>query len=160
MASDNLKNLDLKKYEWMQKNRNMKSNLVKDCILAFVFGGGICCIAQLYSDLITSGKAEQLMGKLDETAVAAHTALFMVFLGSLLTALNFYDNIGKYAGAGSIVPITGFANSVVSPAMEFRSEGHILGVGAQMFVVAGPVIVYGTFSAFIAGIVYFFLTMG
>lgn len=160
MASDNLSRLDLKKYEWMQKNRNRKSGLVKDCILAFVFGGGICCIAQLYSDLLRSEKAGQLMGTLDEAAVAAHTSLFMVFLGALLTALNVYDSIGKYAGAGSIVPITGFANSVVSPAMEFRSEGHILGVGAQMFVVAGPVIVYGTFSAFLAGAVYFLLTAG
>lgn len=160
MASDNLTKLDLKKYEWMQQSRNMKSNLFKDCLLAFLFGGGICCIAQLYSDLITSGMGEKLLGKLDETAVAAHTVLFMVFLGSLLTALNVYDNIGKYAGAGSIVPITGFANSVVSPAMEFRSEGHILGVGAQMFVVAGPVIVYGSFAAFIAGIIYYFVTMG
>jgi stage V sporulation protein AC len=84
----------------------------------------------------------------------------MVFLGALLTALNVYDDIGKYAGAGSVVPITGFANSVVSPAMEFRSEGHILGVGAQMFVVAGPVIVYGTFSSVIVGLIYYLVSRG
>ena len=87
-----------------------------------------------------------------------HTTVFMVFLGALLTALNVYDNIGKFAGAGSIVPITGFANSIVSPAMEFRSEGRIMGVGAQMFVVAGPVLVYGISSTVLVGLIYFLLT--
>ncbi len=160
MASDNLKNLDIQQYEWMQKSRSKKSNLFKNCVMAFLFGGGFCCIAQGYRQFVSSSVGQKIFGSLDDMDLAAHTTLFMVFLGALLTALNLYDNIGKYAGAGSIVPITGFANSVVSPAMEFRSEGHILGVGAQMFVVAGPVIVYGTFASVIAGLVYFLITKG
>jgi stage V sporulation protein AC len=160
MASDNLTKLDNKKYEWMQKNRNQKSNLLKNCVMAFLFGGGFCIIAQGYKHLITSGLGVKVFGALDEASVSAHVSLFMIFLGSFLTAINVYDNIGKYAGAGSVVPITGFANSVVSPAMEFRSEGHILGVGAQIFVVAGPVIVYGTFSSVIMGLIYYLFTRG
>ena len=95
------------------------------------------------------------VGKIDEVSAAALTSLFMVFLGALLTALNVYDNIGRIAGAGTIVPITGFANSIVSPAMEFKSEGLILGVGSQMFQVAGPVIVYGSAASVLAGLIYF-----
>lgn len=160
MKSDNLTKLDDKKYEWMQKRRNQKSSLLKNCVMAFLFGGGFCVIAQGFKHFITSGIGVKFLGELDEAAVSAHVALFMVFLGALLTALNVYDDIGKYAGAGSVVPITGFANSVVSPAMEFRSEGHILGVGAQMFVVAGPVIVYGTFSSVIVGLIYYLVSRG
>lgn len=134
-----------------------KSNLLKDCALAFLFGGLICLIAQGFHDLISADFFRENVYAFDEEGAAAMTTLFMVFLGALLTALNVYDNIGELAGAGSIVPITGFANSIVSPAMEFRSEGHILGVGAQMFVVAGPVLVYGTCSAVLVGLIYFLL---
>jgi stage V sporulation protein AC len=81
----------------------------------------------------------------------------MIFLGALFTGLNLYDDLGRFAGAGSIVPITGFANSIVSPAMEFKSEGYVMGVGGRMFVIAGPVLVYGISASIIAGIVYYLL---
>ncbi|MBQ8164374.1 MAG: SpoVA/SpoVAEb family sporulation membrane protein [Clostridia bacterium] len=160
MGSDNLTKLNGPKYEKMKQDRSMKSNLLVDCAIAFVSGGFICIIAQVFKDIITSGKLVDLLGTADEKSASALTVLFMVFLGALLTSLNVYDNIGKVCGAGSIVPITGFANSIVSSAMEFRSEGHILGVGAQMFICAGPVIVYGTAASVIAGLFYFLFTMG
>lgn len=140
--------LEQKEYTKMVKKQSGKSNILLNCIRAFLIGGLICVIAQIYNDILP----------FSEEINKIHTTVFMVFLGVLLTALNVYDNIGKFAGAGSIVPITGFANSIASPAMEFRSEGHILGVGAQMFVVAGPVLVYGTASAIIVGLIYFLVT--
>ena len=157
--SDNLNKLTEKQYQTMSDKRSGRSKLGKNCLMAFLFGGLICIIAQGYSDFLTSHVVESVLGELDEAAVGALTVLFMVFLGSFLTAINVYDNIGSIAGAGSIVPITGFANSVVSPAMEYRSEGLILGVGAQMFQVAGPVLVYGTASSVLVGLVYFLLKM-
>lgn len=159
MGKDNLTKLNGPKYEKMKQSASKKSNLLLDCAKAFVTGGLICIIAQIFKDLITSDKFVGLLNTSDEKSASALTVLFMVFLGALLTALNVYDNIGKVCGAGSIVPITGFANSIVSSAMEFRSEGHILGVGAQMFICAGPVIVYGTAASVIAGLFYFLFTM-
>jgi len=159
MEKDNLTELNGPKYEKMKQSASKKSNLLVDCAIAFVTGGFICIIAQIFKDIITSGKLVGLLNTGDEKSASALTVLFMVFLGALLTALNVYDNIGKVCGAGSIVPITGFANSIVSSAMEFRSEGHILGVGAQMFVCAGPVIVYGTAASVLAGLFYFLFTM-
>ncbi len=141
-------NLEQKEYKQMVENRSKPSKLLPNCFKAFLVGGIICTMAQIFHDLLP----------FEEDIRKILTTVFMVFLGSLLTALNVYDNIGKFAGAGSIVPITGFANSIVSPAMEYRSEGHILGVGAQMFLVAGPVLVYGTASAVIVGLIYFLLT--
>ncbi len=155
--SGNLDQLTEKQYSVMMNSHGGKSNLGKDCTMAFLFGGLICIIAQVFKDLISSDFFANRVYAFDEEGAAAITTLFMVFLGALLTALNVYDNIGRIAGAGSIVPITGFANSIVSPAMEFRSEGHILGVGAQMFVVAGPVLVYGTTASVLVGLIYFFL---
>lgn len=159
MGNDNLTNLNELEYEKMKQTASEKSNIFKDCAIAFIAGGGICIIAQIFKDLITSKNLTELLNTTDEKSASALTVLFMVFLGALLTALNVYDNIGKVCGAGSIVPITGFANSIVSSAMEFRSEGHILGVGAQMFICAGPVIVYGTAASVIAGLFYFLFTM-
>ena len=97
---------------------------------------------------------------LDEDALSAFTAIVMVFLGATLTGLGLYDKIGKFAGAGSIVPITGFANSIVSPAMEYKREGYIMGVGAKMFTIAGPVLVYGIGSSIIYGILYLIFHRG
>lgn len=159
MGNDNLSELNEIEYEKMKQTMSKKSNLLKDCIIAFVTGGGICIIAQLFKDLITSKSLMSLLNTGDEKSASTLTVLFMVLLGAILTALNVYDNIGKICGAGSIVPITGFANSIVSSAMEFRSEGHILGVGAQMFICAGPVIVYGTAASVIAGLFYFLFTV-
>ena len=125
--------------------------------MAFIFGGIICMIAQAYYDILMSKAAASIFGTISEENGKALTVMFMVFLGVLLTALNVYDEIGSIAGAGTIVPITGFANSITSPAMEYRSEGFILGVGAQMFQVAGPVIVYGTAASVIAGFIYYLI---
>ena len=133
------------------------SGIVKNCAMAFIFGGIICMIAQAYYDILMSRAAASIFGTISEENGKALTVMFMVFLGVLLTALNVYDEIGSIAGAGTIVPITGFANSITSPAMEYRSEGFILGVGAQMFQVAGPVIVYGTAASVIAGFIYYLI---
>ncbi len=154
----NLKNISVTEFTQMADKKAKKSALGKNCVMAFLFGAAFCVVAQLYYDLITSEWIRQWVDPVSVEDAAAHTSLFMVFLGSLLTILNVYDNIGKIAGAGSIVPISGFANSIVSPAMEYRSEGRILGAGAQMFVVAGPVLVYGCTAAVIAGIIYWFVS--
>lgn len=155
--SGNLDRLTEKQYSTMATSKEGKSKLWKDCLMAFLIGGLICLIAQGIKDFLLSGVFAENVYAFDEEGAAAITTLIMVFLGAFLTAINVYDNIGRIAGAGSIVPITGFANSIVSPAMEFRSEGHILGVGAQMFIVAGPVLVYGTSAAVLVGLIYFLL---
>lgn len=155
--SNHLNKLTEKKYSEMTNRYSKKSGLIKDCFFAFVFGGLICIIAQLFHDIIISSTAQKIFGTLTEENAKALTVMFMVFVGVLLTALNVYDEIGNIAGAGTIVPITGFANSITSPAMEYKSEGFILGVGAQMFQVAGPVIVYGTAASVIAGFIYYLI---
>ena len=132
-----------------QKYINQKtpnSTLGKDLFFAFLIGGIICCIGQLISDGFTRFGAEK------ETA-ASLTSMSMVFLGAFFTGIGVYDKIAKFAGAGTIVPITGFANSIVSPAMEFKSEGLVLGLAAKMFIIAGPVLVYGILSSVVAGII-------
>jgi stage V sporulation protein AC len=148
MFGGQVMNLEQKEYTKLVEKHSGKSNVFVNCLRAFLVGGIICVIAQIYNDILP----------FSEEVNKVHTTVFMVFLGALLTALNVYDNIGKFAGAGSIVPITGFAKSIVSPAMEFRSEGRIMGVGAQMFVVAGPVLVYGISSTVLVGLIYFLLT--
>ena len=95
--------------------------------------------------------------KLDEKGTAAFTCIVLIFFGALLTGLGIYDVIGKFAGAGSIVPITGFANSMVSPALEYKREGYVLGVGAKLFTIAGPVLVYGISTSVLVGLIYFIL---
>ncbi|WP_152978210.1 stage V sporulation protein AC [Caloramator mitchellensis] len=129
-----------------------QSSILKDVIFAFVVGGLICDVGQLVMNIFLS------MG-IPRDEVGSYVASIMVFLGAFLTGLGVYDNIGKYAGAGSIVPITGFANSIVSPAMEYKREGYIFGVGAKMFVIAGPILVYGISSSIIVGIIYFLVKM-
>ncbi len=124
-----------------------------NCWRAFIVGGLICCVGQFLRVVFET--AVGLSG--DELAGAVSMAL--IFLGCLLTGLGVYDRIGKVAGAGSIVPITGFANSVASPALEFKSEGMITGLAAKMFTVAGPIIVYGVVSGAIVGLIYFFIGM-
>lgn len=120
---------------------------------AFWVGGTICAIGQVIMDLYTNWL--QLGMQVASTA----TSITLVFLSALLTGIGVYDRIGKYAGAGSIVPITGFANSVVSPAMEFRREGLVMGVGAKLFTLAGPVLVYGISGSIIVGLIVFLLDM-
>lgn len=134
------------KYQKLVKERAPKSQTALMCLKAFIVGGIICCIGQLIFDF-----GEQTL-KLSEEAVPAFTSTVMVFLGATLTGIGVYDKIGKFAGAGSIVPITGFANSVVAPAIEFKSEGFVLGVGAKLFSIAGPVLVYGISSSVLVGL--------
>ncbi len=133
-----------------QKTPN--STLGKDLCLAFIIGGLICCIGQAIGDGLKA------MGADTETAASA-TSVILVFLGAFLTGIGVYDSIAKFAGAGTIVPITGFANSVVSPAMEFKSEGLVLGLSAKMFIIAGPVLVYGMLSSVAVGIVYYIMSL-
>ena len=123
----------------------------KNCFRAFLVGGGICCIGQFFRVIFEN--ALGLFG--DELAAATSVAL--IFLGTLLTGFGVYDRIGRNAGAGSIVPITGFANSVASPAIEFKTEGLIYGLAAKMFVVAGPSIVFGVLAGTAVGLIYLFL---
>jgi stage V sporulation protein AC len=124
-----------------------KSKVLLQCVKAFVAGGIICTIGQLVNDFGTY----RLM--LDEKDAAAFTAIVMVFLGATLTGIGVYDKLGSWAGAGSVVPITGFANSIVAPAMEFKREGYVMGVGAKLFSLAGPVLVYGISASIIIGLI-------
>ena len=123
----------------------------KNCFRAFMVGGLICCIGQFLREIFL--RAFGLSG--DELAAAVSIAL--IFLGTLLTGLGVYDRIGRNAGAGSIVPITGFANSVASPAIEFKTEGLVYGLAAKMFIVAGPIIVFGVLAGTLVGVIYLFL---
>ncbi|MBR2406926.1 MAG: stage V sporulation protein AC [Clostridia bacterium] len=139
-------------YQSIAKKRAPKSPLLRDCTCAFLVGGLLCALGEVVILLAqNAGFKDQdarLLGSLTLIAVSV-----------LLTAFNVYDNIAKYAGAGTLVPITGFANSMASPAMEFKSEGFVLGVGAKMFSIAGPVIVYGTVASVVYGVIYWITTL-
>ena len=124
-----------------------------NCLRAFIVGGLICCVGQFLRIEF------QALFALEGEELAGAVSMSLIFLGCLLTGLGVYDRIGKAAGAGSIVPITGFANSVASPALEFKSEGLITGLAAKMFVVAGPIIVYGVVSGTAVGLIYYFLNL-
>ena len=124
-----------------------------NCLRAFIVGGLICCVGQFLRIVF------QALFALEGEELAGAVSMSLIFLGCLLTGLGVYDRIGKAAGAGSIVPITGFANSVASPALEFKSEGLITGLAAKMFVVAGPIIVYGVVSGTAVGLIYYFLNL-
>ena len=126
-----------------------KTNETRSLLHAFWVGGVICIVGQFIRFML-----EYLLGLYGDE-LAGTTSIVLIFLGSLLTGLGVYDRIGKYAGGGSIVPITGFANSVVSPAMEFKSEGYIYGLAAKMFVIAGPIIVFGVIGSVAVGLVYY-----
>lgn len=130
-----------------------KPKYLKNYTMAFIVGGIISVIGQginnLYSDVVG----------LDKLGASAATSITLIFIGSFLTGLGVYDLIGKRAGAGSIVPITGFANSIVSPAMEYKREGYVLGVGANLFKIAGPVLVYGIGSSILCGLIYYIFTL-
>lgn len=123
----------------------------KNCFRAFLVGGLICCIGQFMREIF-----EKVIG-LNGDELSAAVSILLIFLGTLLTGFGVYDRIGRYAGAGSIVPITGFANSVASPAIEFKTEGLVYGLAAKMFIVAGPIIVYGVLAGTVVGLIYLFL---
>ena len=129
-----------------------KSPIWKDCLMAFLIGGLICTLGQL----IMNGYAA--LG-LDKTDAGTATSMSLVVLSALLTGLSVYDDIAKHAGAGTLVPITGFANSIAAPAVEFKTEGFVLGVGAKMFTIAGPVIVYGLSASVVYGLIYWIYTL-
>lgn len=143
-------NINKKDYYEYVKKKMPKPNYLKNCIWAFIVGGLISDIGQLITSYFKSAG-------LDKKSVSAATAIVLVFIGSFLTGLGLYDRLGKKAGAGSIVPITGFANAIVSPAMEYKREGFVLGVASKMFIIAGPVLVYGYGSSIIIGIIYLLL---
>jgi stage V sporulation protein AC len=141
-----------KQYARLVKEMAPRSPMGKDCLIAFVVGGLICTLGQLLLD--GYGK----LG-LSEADAGTATSMTLVFLSALFTGLSLYDNLAKYAGAGTLVPITGFANAVSAPAVEFKTEGFILGVGAKMFTIAGPVIVYGVSASVVYGLVYWITTL-
>jgi len=141
-----MERFDAKRYRAEVNARMPKSRVFRAVVQAFWTGGLICCVGQLVSDVLKN------ILLLPEESVSAGTAIIMVFLGAFLTGIGVYDKIGDYAGAGSVVPITGFANSIVSPAMEFKPEGYVMGVGAKMFGIAGPVLVYGISASVAAGL--------
>ena len=134
-----------REYQQYVQQMAKKSPIIKDTLLAFVVGGAICVLGQL----IQNGWAAAGLGK---QAAGTATSCSLVFLSALLTGLNLYNKIARYGGAGTLVPITGFANAVVSPAIDFKSEGFITGMAAKMFLVAGPVIVFGTIASVLYGI--------
>ena len=136
-----------KEYQEYVDRKTPNSPIVKNCISAFIVGGFICCLGQFIMEIC---KYRNLNIELSSTIVS----IILIFISVFLTALNLFNKIGKFAGAGSLVPITGFANSIVSPAMEYKSEGYVMGVGAKMFTVAGPVLVYGISTSVLVGILY------
>ena len=140
-------NITQEEYSSMVKNASPKSTVFKDCVGAFLVGGLICTVGQALTDTY------QYAVDLDIKDARCLTSVTLVFLGALFTAFSWYDNIAKFAGAGTLVPITGFSNAVASPAIEFKSEGLVMGLGAKMFIIAGPVIVYGTITSAVYGLI-------
>ena len=141
-----------KEYGKLVEEISPKSPMGKDCLGAFVVGGIICSIGQFFINYYTK------LG-LDKDAAGTAASMTLVVISAILTGLSLYDNIAKFAGAGTLVPITGFANSIAAPAVEFKTEGFILGVGAKMFTIAGPVIVYGVSASVIYGFIYWLTTL-
>lgn len=136
-----------KEYQEYVNKKSPNSPIFKNCFNSFWTGGLICAIGQIIIEVCK-------YNGLDTTASSTIVSISLIFLSAFLTALNVFNKIGKIAGAGSLVPITGFANSIVSPAMEYKSEGYVMGVGSKMFTVAGPVLVYGISSSILVGIIY------
>ena len=135
-----------KQYSDYVDKKTPNSPILKNCFNAFWVGGLICSIGQIIFDFC------KYQG-LDETASSTTVSIILIAISALLTSLNIFNKIGKFAGAGSLVPITGFANSIVAPAIEYKSEGYVMGVGAKMFSVAGPVVVFGISTAVLVGLI-------
>lgn len=128
-----------------------QTNLLSGCAKAFVVGGTICTLGQLLLELYMGAG-------LDQQVASSWVSVTLIFMSAVTTGLGWYDNLGKFAGAGSIIPITGFANGVVSSAIEFKKEGFILGLGAKLFTIAGPVILYGLIASSGVGIIYYLVS--
>ena len=139
-------------YQQMAETVSPKSKVLRNCVMAFLVGGAICALGQALTTLFLSID-------LPEKTAKAFVSISLIALSAIMTGLKVYDKIAKHAGAGTLVPITGFANSIVSPAMEFKSEGYIMGIGAKMFSIAGPVLVYGTCASIIYGLILFLFKM-
>lgn len=142
--------MDPKRYDEMTKSASPSSPVLQDCLWAFFVGGTICCLGEVFSTLYQAWGAEQ-------QDAGTLTRVSLVALSGITTALGWYQKLAAKAGAGTLVPITGFANAVVSPAIEFKCEGFVTGVGAKMFLIAGPVIVYGVLASVAWGVLYYFL---
>ena len=139
-------------YKKLVRQKSRPSPVFKNTLRAFGVGGGICVLGQLLGELYAYlGAEEELKGTL--------VSISLIFISVVLTGLDIYDNVAKFAGAGTLVPITGFANSITSPAMEYKSEGLITGLGVKMFIVAGPVLVYGISASVIAGILTYLISL-
>ena len=139
-------------YNKMSSTLAPKSPILKNCIWAYLVGGAICALGQCFIEIYTALS-------LSQDIVMPLASCTLVFLSALFTGLGLYDKLATHAGAGTLVPITGFSNAITSPAIEFKTEGFILGVGAKMFTIAGPVIVYGTVASVIYGVVYWLITL-
>lgn len=135
-------------YLKMSQNASPNSPIIKNVIMAFIFGGTICTIGQVLLNIYK-------MCGMETQDARAGVSVTLIALGAILTTLRVYDNIAKVAGAGTLVPITGFANSIVAPAIEFKSEGHVMGIGAKMFIIAGPVLVFGITASIVYGLIIY-----
>lgn len=141
-------NISNSEYNDLISKKAEKSPILKNIFFAFIIGGLICMLGQFIFD-------QMLNLNIDKEKAGTITSISLIFIGAFLTAINVYSRLGKIAGAGSTIPITGFSNSVVSPAIEFKSEGYVLGIGANMFKIAGPVLVYGITTSVILGFIYY-----
>ncbi len=141
-------NITKQEYAQMIKQASPGSHVLRDTAKAFLIGGGICFVGQLLFS------AFSFLGMDEKTAGICETAS-LIFISALLTGTGIYEKLAKHGGAGTLVPVTGFANAVVSPALEFRSEGFVMGLGAKIFIIAGPVILYGTAASVLYGLIYF-----
>ncbi|MCL2322572.1 MAG: stage V sporulation protein AC [Oscillospiraceae bacterium] len=138
-------------YKDMVDKKEVNKKIVPHAIAAFLVGGLICTIAEVINNIL-------IYFKIENEAASTWTVIIMVFLGAFFTGLGMYDKWARHAGAGTIVPITGFSNSISSAAIEFKSEGYILGVGAKIFLIAGPVIAYGVATSIVIGLIYYFFS--
>ena len=144
--------MNKKEYKKYAEKRAKKSHLLFDCLKAFLTGGGICTLGQVLLELYRRWTGNEDIAKL-------LVPVTLIFLAALFTGIGVFDKLAKHAGAGTLVPITGFANAVVSPAIDTKSEGYIMGVGANMFKIAGPVILSGTVAGTVYGVVYWISTL-
>lgn len=150
-AADKLHKIEIEEYQQMVDKVKPKPAVLKHCIWAFAVGGAICVTAQLMINyMVAAGMSNQ--------DAATTTSVIMIFIGALLTGLGVYDEIGARAGAGSIVPITGFANSIVAAAMEYKREGYVFGVGARIFSIAGPTLLFGFVASVLIGLIKVFIS--
>lgn len=140
-------------YQDYVDKKSPNSPILKNCFWAFIIGGIICSIGQIILNICKERG-------LDTQTSGTIVSIILIGLAAFLTGLNIFNKLGKIAGAGSLIPITGFANSIVSPAMEYKSEGYVMGVGAKMFTVAGPVLVYGISTSILVGLIYFIFNLG